>query len=210
MTRQRKPSGRRLPDKGRKVGKRRVRSRPLRQRFLIVCEGKKTEPNYFHEFRVSIEVKVVGTGKDTLDVVKHAERLRGEEERQGRSYDQCWVVFDLDEFAANKFNGAIQRARNQGIQPAYSNPAFELWFLLHFENRLVPISRQECHRRLDKYLGQYEKTRLGMRLLLEASEEMAIDRAERLCDSYQPHNPARDNPCTTVYQLVKELRKQSV
>ena len=209
MTRKKKPSGRKLPDKGRRVKKRTVRTRPLRQRFLVVCEGEKTEPNYFREFRVWVEVKIVGTGKDTMDVVKHAERLRDEAQRQGREYDQCWAVFDLDEFPSSKFNDAIRRAQNKGIQPAYSNPAFELWFLLHFEDRQTPITRQECQRRLKRHLGGYTKTKTGMRSLLEEQENTAINRADRLCRSYQPHNPAHDNPCTTVYRLVKELKKQS-
>ena len=47
MARKPKPSGRkRLSDKGRPLGRRRVNMRPLRPRFLIVCEGSKTEPSY--------------------------------------------------------------------------------------------------------------------------------------------------------------------
>ena len=39
---------------------RRVKTRELRQRFLIVCEGGKTEPRYFESFQrkgCSIEIR---------------------------------------------------------------------------------------------------------------------------------------------------------
>jgi hypothetical protein len=70
MARKPKPSGRKhLPDKGRPLGSRRVNVRPLRPRFLIVCEGSRTEPTYFRRFRVNTEVvdlDVVGLGDHQL------------------------------------------------------------------------------------------------------------------------------------------------
>ena len=31
--------------------------------------------------------------------------------------------------------------------------------------------------------------------------------ARRLLDSYAPHNPAQDDPCTTVHELVRKLNE---
>ena len=60
MARKRKPSGR-----GYRT--RQVNTRVPLQRFLIVCEGKKTEPAYFDGFRVpSVTIKIFGLGKDPL------------------------------------------------------------------------------------------------------------------------------------------------
>jgi hypothetical protein len=36
---------------------------------------------------------------------------------------------------------------------------------------------------------------------------VAIRNAANLLKSYDPHNPAKDNPCTTVHILVQELVK---
>lgn len=41
--------------------KRKVDIRKTRDSFLIVCEGEKTEPNYFRKFHGPIDVKVEGT-----------------------------------------------------------------------------------------------------------------------------------------------------
>lgn len=64
---------------------------------LIVCEGGKTEPNYFNElkkaFRLSnANIKVCGRGADPLSVVNFAiETFREEPE-----FDRVYCVFDRD------------------------------------------------------------------------------------------------------------------
>ena len=105
-------------------------------RFLIVCEGERTEPNYFKELvrdRYS-EVRsgdIVGEGRSTCALVKRTEEIREklESQRQLR-FDCVWVVFDKDDF--NDFNEAIALAERKGYKAAWSNEAFELWYLLHF------------------------------------------------------------------------------
>ena len=71
-------------------------------RVLIVCEGEKTEPNYFRElcahYRLStanIEV-TQGEGNDPVSVVQTAKRLQKSETRQGERYDRIYCVFDRD------------------------------------------------------------------------------------------------------------------
>jgi len=100
-----------------------------RQRFLIVCEGAKTEPQYFERFRVpGLVVKVEGVGMNTLSLVEEAVKLREEDD-----YDQVWCVFDKDDFSIDQFENAIHCAKENGMYVAYSNQAFELWYVLHFE-----------------------------------------------------------------------------
>ncbi len=48
-----------------------------RQRILVYCEGKNTEPSYFSQFRLAnIDVKCFGEGRNTVSLVKHAILLR--------------------------------------------------------------------------------------------------------------------------------------
>jgi hypothetical protein len=44
-----------------------------------------------------------------------------------------WVVFDRDSFAPQSFNNAINKCIQDrpNIDAAWSNEAFELWYLLH-------------------------------------------------------------------------------
>ena len=57
---------------------RKVETREVRQSFLIVCEGEKTEPNYFRSFRVPknvVEIDVQGLGENPSKLVKSGKRL---------------------------------------------------------------------------------------------------------------------------------------
>ena len=48
-----------------------------RQSFLIVCEGEKTEPNYFKKYRApKTIIELVGVGDNTVTVVEKAIELR--------------------------------------------------------------------------------------------------------------------------------------
>ena len=86
--------------------------RLVKQTFLIVCEGEVTEPEYFNSFRLtSANVKAIGKGMNTISLVKEAIAIRDIEKRRSRNYDQCWVVFDKDDFSDSDFNAAIQMAQ---------------------------------------------------------------------------------------------------
>jgi hypothetical protein len=52
---------------------RKVNTREIRQRFLIICEGEKTEPNYFRSFRVpKVVIEVQGLGMNPSKLVDKA------------------------------------------------------------------------------------------------------------------------------------------
>lgn len=208
MTRVRKSNGRRLEDKGQKLAPRSVLHRELRQRFLIICEGEKTEPNYFRSFRVNVDVEVVGTACNTLGLLECARARQKEARRQGVVYDAIWLVFDRDDFSAQDFNSAIRLAEMENFGVAYSNEAFELWYVLHFGYLDTAISRKQYIDILCKHLEVYNKNQMGMYERLLPFQTDAIRNADKLLQSYQPnHNPAEDNPCTTVHKLVMELNK---
>ncbi len=186
---------------------RNVDTRKIRERFLIVCEGKKTEPNYFKCFRVPttrvIDIDVRGFGYNTVSLVKEAINLKSQE-----SYDQVWCVFDRDSFPAEKFNEAISLAKRNSIEIAYSNEAFEIWYLLHFSYYKTAMTRSDYYDRLTRLLGKkYEKNQEDMYALLEPKQSSAIRNAKKLLSQYTPLNPERANPSTTVHLLVEQLNR---
>jgi hypothetical protein len=135
---------------------RKVDTREVRQRFLIVCEGEKTEPNYFRSFRVPknvAEIDVQGLGENPSKLVQSAKELKEQED-----YDQVWCVFDRDSWTVEDFNNAIKNANAQGFKVAYSNEAFELWYVLHFEFLNTGIPRSDYRQKLTSLLGrEYQK-----------------------------------------------------
>ena len=195
------------PQEPRTANQRQVDARSVKERFLIVCEGEKTEPLYFEGFRVPGRVlEVVGTGHNTISLVSQAIRLIHEEIQDS---DQCWCVFDRDSFDPDDFNNAIRKAEAAGFRVAYSNQAFELWYLLHFDDHRSALSRTQYEPILTQRLGHaYRKNSTTMYRELESRQEQAVQRAERLLAEYgAAHNPQQDNPYTTVHLLVQELRK---
>lgn len=196
-----------------------------RRYFLIVCEGEKTEPLYFEAFKSdlpkgvldSVRIDIEGEGKNTLSLIEEIIQLRKRKEKaSGRAYDQTWAVFDRDSFLPQNFNNAIFKARDAQpeIQCAWSNEAFELWYLLHFEFYQDAASRHDYQARLEREISKrmgvpfrYAKNSPEMYQLLKTwgNQEQAISWAERLEQWHEGENYADHNPCTLVYQLVKTL-----
>ncbi|MDS3860372.1 RloB family protein [Thermosynechococcaceae cyanobacterium BACA0444] len=185
---------------------RKINIRTIKQRFLIVCEGAKTEPNYFRAFRVPkdvAELKIKGIARQPSQIV-----VRAREIMENEDYDQVWCVFDRDDWTPEDFNNAITNAERSGIKVAYSNEAFELWYVLHFCFLNTGIPRSDYCKKLDKLLEhKYEKNSDTIYEELFDRQTTAIKDAENLLNQYQPPRPADDNPSTTVHLLVQELNK---
>jgi RloB-like protein len=188
--------------------RRKINIREKRKRFLIVCEGKRTEPYYFRAFptnKMVVSVSIEGTGHNTVSLVTEALKLR-----DGGDYDEVWCVFDKNSFSPAQVNQAIALAEANDMQVAFSNEAFELWYLLHFHFYNTGITRQDYCQKLSLLLGYtYKKNRPDMYEILKDKLDDAISNARRLLDSYQPRRAACDNPSTTVHLLVERLKQFS-
>lgn len=197
MARRPKPSGR-------GYASRPVATRDPIPRFLLVCEGEKTEPLYFDGFRVSsVKIEIVGIGKDPLALVDHAHQLS-----QQTEYDQVWCVFDRDDVPPDRFNQALALTKRYKMRVAYSNQAFELWYLLHFHYYDVALTRNDYQAKLTQLLGRpYHKNDPNLYHHLLPRQEEAMKHAQRLLAQYEPPNPLTNDPATTVHHLVQELNR---
>jgi hypothetical protein len=143
-----------------------------------------------------------------VSVVKEAIRMRDASDGE---YDQVWCVFDRDKngnntFDVRNFNEALRLAKSQNIQVAYTNDAFELWYLLHFNYHDTAIHRHDYITKLDKLVeGGYEKNDPRMFGKLESRMPIAQRNAKNLLAQYIPSNPHGDDPSTTVHLLVEQL-----
>ncbi|HLA27249.1 MAG TPA: RloB family protein [Syntrophales bacterium] len=190
---------------------RRVETRYLRDRILILCEGKRTEPNYFRKFPLNVElveIDVKGTGANTLSLVEDAIcRGRGAASK-GQPYNQIWCVFDRDSFPPGNFNRAFKVADENRIHIAYSNQCFELWYLLHYHFNDAAIKRHEYARRLTRCIKRkYFKNDKKIYDLLKERQAYAVQNAKKLLSRYNPCNPEKDDPSTTVHILVETLNE---
>ena len=143
------------------------RTRDVKQTFLIVTEGVNTEPDYFNAFRLtSATIKALGQGMSTTALVRKAISIKANMKRIGKNFDQYWVAFDKDDNADKDFNDAIQLAEKNGFHVAYSNQAFEYWFVLHYKKFEGHYNRPRLCSMLTKLTGiEYSKKSGAVRLI---------------------------------------------
>ncbi len=216
-----------LKRRARTEKKRAVGFKPKRIFYLIVCEGEKTEPNYFSTLKKSlpkgvlelIRIDINGTGKNTLSIIDVAKKLRKKYEKKYlRKIDKVWSVFDKDSFPAKNFNKAINKAENSKpkIYCAWLNEAFELWHLLHFNYYNTGLSRHQYQRLLEKEIikssgkneYKYKKNATEMYDLLNlyGNQKFAISNIEKLEKLYNDKNYSNHNSSTKVHLLIKVLQ----
>lgn len=191
---------------------RRQSTREVKQSFLIVCEGVRTEPDYFKAFRMTAAtVKATGQAMNTTSLLNKAISIRDADQKKKRTYDQCWVVFDKDDFPAKDFNEAIALAERNGFKVAYSNQAFEYWFLLHFNLYKGALHRSNYPDMLSKLTGiPYSKAEAFGAIMynrLLHLQPQAIKNAAAVLSEISHGNPALEESSTTVHLLVEELNK---
>jgi hypothetical protein len=196
--------------------------------FLIICEGKNTEPLYFQKFPVSKVVHqnpvlIEGGRNSKTTLVEYALKIKDLKKYVGR---EVWCVFDYDikpDEAATQpqdFNNAITKAESHGMRVAWSNDAFELWFVLHYQKLDVHLTRHELfpilkdkwnldsfsrHAKTQKFCKEHYERHGGTGSELQ---KLAITRSKELHSKYIGREDyAKHSPCTTVYLLVEELNK---
>jgi hypothetical protein len=203
---------------------RQSRHRAAYTRFLIVCEGTKTEPYYLQELINDLgirhhTVKVArnyGTSPDRI--VAHAVKLYDEDALGGDSFDKVFCVFDKD--THKTFDAAVQRindlngAKEPRVYEAItSTPCFEYWLLLHFG-----FTEQPFHAAGRKSVGdqvvselktkpgfsKYGKGQKQTYSLVKANTAKAITYARRVRKNAE--KTGQTNPSTHVDLLVMALK----
>ncbi len=215
-----------LKKRAREEKKRKTEFKSKRKFYLLVCEGEKTEPNYFESLKSSLpkgvleltNIDIDGIGKNTLSIVEEAKKLRKKyEEKYLRKIDKVWAVFDKDSFPTINFNNAINKGENSKpkINCAWTNEAFELWYLLHFNYYNTGISRKQYQELIEKEVNKaanrtdfrYLKNSKEMFAILNkfGNQENAINNAKKLETLYFDRSFSNHNPCTKVHKLINEL-----
>ena len=198
---------------------------------LIVCEGEKTEPFYFEEMRIHLDldsanIKIDGScDSSPKSVVEYAQELFNKERVKAGNYDRVFCVFDRDQhetfdYALGKINAINDELRKEECSEEVvfmairSIPAFEYWFLLHFTPSTKPYSPlgtksvgDQVIDNLKIYLPNYEKKQKGI-------YKYSID--NNLIHGAKAHSKrifenskigGNINPSTNVHDLVEYLEK---
>ncbi|OGT38393.1 MAG: hypothetical protein A3F12_07765 [Gammaproteobacteria bacterium RIFCSPHIGHO2_12_FULL_38_14] len=188
--------------------------------ILIVCEGEKTECNYFRDlckFHILNTANIIvmnGEGSAPISVVDHAIEMT----EKTADIDHVMCVFDCDEHST--FNQATDKIRqykpkrNSKSKPRYhvftSTPCFEVWLLLHFIYSTKPFLKSKNKSAADnlvshlrQHWSDYTKNHLSLFSALNEKLESAFKNAKKLARHNEDVNSK--NPATNIHELVDRL-----
>lgn len=186
---------------------------PQKKYYLIVCEGEKTEPNYFGMYQKLLpknvlDMSIIGEGAETIRVVERAliEKEKRVNDPINPPYDEVWAVFDKDDFPDQRFNEAVDLAQRNDVKAGYSNQAFELWYVLHFQRMDSQITRHAYFEILSGRLGsEYTKNDqfIPVKIRHEGDVRLAIRYAKDLKNLFKDTTPSGSWPSTHFFKLIE-------
>jgi hypothetical protein len=173
--------------------KRRSKGKRIRPNFFVFCEGE-TEGAYIKYLRscyrlpIEVVIKITGTGISEQFIDNYKEC------RPTDPKDKTFLIYDYD---VPEIVDKLKKINK--IDVIFSNPCFELWYLLHCQNQTAELTTTACHSKLTNHIRDYKKGTLcdKLKTKLANNKNDAISRAMSL------RSP--DNPFTDVYRFIKEL-----
>lgn len=186
------------------------------EKVLIVCEGEKTEPNYFNELKDyyqlnTANIEVDGScGSDPWSVYKHAKECFHKAKKVNDPYDKIYCVFDKDKHTT--YSQTLDAINQIKIFTAiFSVPCFEYWLLLHFIYTTKPIvsagNKSVCDRIVDelrRYQPDYQKGDQGVFKKYMSKLKFAKTNATKALQETKRNQT--DNPSTVIHELVNYLQ----
>lgn len=188
---------------------------------LIVCEGEKTEPNYFGELIDDLKLNTANiiiakntAGSAPRSVVEFALS----EYEQEKEYNKVFCVFDKDQHPSyQEALDLVRRERAKGsrrgcpIFSVTSVPCFEFWLLLHFDytTKLFDTGHGSICANvisdLEKHLPSYGKGDRNTYKTIKDRLSKAIKNAKEIDQHCK--NGGTDTPSTEIYKLVEYLQQ---
>lgn len=176
--------------------------------FVIVCEGAKTEIEYFEAFQhieqQRIIIRTVPPDENKSAPKYVLERAVNESEKLNlNGYDQLWMVMDIDRWKIDDLH-LIQKecVQKSNWNLALSNPCFEIWLLAHAKELegLTALSGKDLKKQIGllREEGIFPENPLH-NLYLAISRALSVDTSSHFI-------PERGT--TKVYLLVQELIKR--
>jgi len=197
--------------------------------FLIVTEGRVTEPVYFDFLLANLKLHAVrvkvmpGRASDPRHVIETAANEVKEQLRKYRKgllaitepakFEHVWAVIDTDvAVRMGYWNDVKQLAAARKVRLAYSTPCFEYWLLLHLldttRGDLVDgdAAKHAVKQELGRDYSTNEETACEVMPLFMPHWQQAVLRAQRVRKLHvDAATPEPANPSTEVDRLVQAL-----
>ncbi|NLX95321.1 MAG: RloB domain-containing protein [Rhodopirellula sp.] len=181
---------------------------------IIACEDTYAVKQYFARFhtrKVQFHVLATEGGRSSpKDVLARLDAAKNDYATEDG--DSFWVCMDTDHWVeANHIRNlrdVLRQCRQKGYEVAISNPCFELWLLLHFEEytQTTEVPCSDVADALRQAAGSYRKDACD-RLAIEPSQvDVAVARAKAMDRGLEDVLPSY--PVTRVYRLLELLKER--
>ncbi|MEK4228527.1 RloB family protein [Solibacillus sp. FSL H8-0538] len=180
----------------------------LRKTILIYCEGE-TERIYFEQMKIlkrskMVSVKIKNVKRSALKLAQHAYR-----DSSYQPFDEVWVVFDKDDLTEKQLEEVNDFCERHEILIAYTNEAFELWLLLHFEQ--IDVTQVYPRALLNEKMGDYLNVARYFRNKGNAEVIAPIalrhEIAMKNCSEMMAlrNSDSRDNPYCNLHEMIRNV-----
>lgn len=185
-----------------------IKSRSLKQKMVIYCEGDVSEPEYLEKWRDDYCVDN-GINKAKIKTYLIIKRSKSDSEpitiidkmlKEIDSEDENYIVFDEDDRFSDDTQKqnlitVFSRADNNGIKYIFSNRSAEVWALLHFEYTSAPLPKESLLQKIKKHMPQYSEDNKRFDVIsMRKNEARAIENAKRLREEQILNSPDEKYP----------------
>lgn len=187
---------------------------------IIFCEGK-TEKMYFSLFKSSLKkdskynnliIKIANASGNAKRVLDYANCFFKEDEARNKykNFDR-YLVFDCDAPPNIREVIEISKKSSNEYKLLISNPNFELWLLMHYENVNKKLTKSQINKKLKERMNvkKYLKGSTGhiSKIVGDGSRTiLAIENAKKLEKRYislEINDIKKMDPYTTVHRLME-------
>lgn len=180
----------------------------LRKTILIYCEGE-TERIYFEQMKMlkrskMVSVKIKNVKRSAIKLAQHAYR-----DSSYQPFDEVWIVFDKDDLTEWQLDEVNEFCTQHNIHMGYTNEAFELWLLLHFEQvdvskvypRAVLNEKMGAHLNVARYFRNKGNAEVIAPIALR--HELAMHNCQEMMRLRTPES--RDNPYCNLNEMIQRV-----
>lgn len=140
---------------------RKIGERPYKRMFVLSVEGRKTEHQYFtifKKFNKAVRIFCLKKKDRSSPGAVLKEMKKHLKENSLSKEDEAWIIVDTDNWRPEQLKELFdwsKQSHKYGL--AVSNPCFEYWLLLHFEDGKRINGIANLRNRLNKHIHCYDK-----------------------------------------------------
>ncbi|NLN49499.1 MAG: RloB domain-containing protein [Clostridiales bacterium] len=185
------------------ISKRREpKGKKINPHFWVFCEGK-TEEAYIRYLRSVYRLPIEIIPKVSGSSISSSYITRCKQGKPKHKKDRDFLVYDAD---VPEVMDRLKRITSAIL--IASNPAIELWFLLHYKNQAIFISENECIEQLSKRnRNTYKKGQIDGML-----QEKLREKYKEAC-ARAKYLTLFDNPSTNFHifiEILEDVKKNKL